>query len=62
MARRSKTDALRWQIVGEIVGQIVGEIAGAAQAGQSFTVIVARFGITKSEVSRLVANTERQET
>mgnify|MGYP003471160912 CR=1 FL=1 len=28
---------------------------GAAQAGQSFTVIAARFGITKSEVSRLVA-------
>ena len=27
---------------------------GAAQAGQSFTVIAARFGITKSEVSRLV--------
>ncbi|KAK7464517.1 hypothetical protein BaRGS_00019948, partial [Batillaria attramentaria] len=43
MARKRKSDAEKWQIV------------GAAQAGQSLSAIAARFRTIKGEVSRLVA-------
>ena len=49
MARRRKGDEMKWWIV------------GAADTGKSFSALAARFGITKGEVSCLIAKHRQTE-